>query len=360
VLWTIERLVRAGDDVEVFAFRQNAVPAEWSLLGARVFDAAESWRRAARQLAVRHRAAPFDVLYALWATPCGLIAGMAGRILGIPTVLHIAGGDLVRLPEISYGGRLTVKGRILTNAALHLADRVLAPSHPVAKQVESLGISCERVPLGVALDRWPPRPPHPRTAPGPARLLHVGSLNRVKDQDTLLRAVARVKHRGVPFFLDIIGEDTLGGELQRRAVDLGLEDCIAFHGFLPQTELRNWFDHADLLVVSSRFEAGPLVALEAAAAGLPVVGTAVGHLADWSPDAARVCAPGDADGLAQAIVDILNDGALWRRLAVNAQERVLAENGDRTVARLRDILAGLLQRRHGGYRIRHTARTRSK
>jgi glycosyltransferase involved in cell wall biosynthesis len=360
VLWTIERLVRAGDEVEVFAFRQNAAPGEWSLLGARVFDAAGSWRRVMRRLAVRHRAAPFDVLYALWATPCGLIAGTVGRLFGIPVVLHIAGGDLVHLPEISYGGRLTIKGRILTNIALRLADRVLAPSLPVVQQVEGLGIPCERVPLGVALDQWPPRPPHPGTAPNPARLLHVGSLNRVKDQDTLLRAAARLKDRKVPFLLDIIGEDTLGGILQRRAANLGLEDCVTFHGFLPHTALRPWFDRADLLVVSSRFEAGPLVALEAAVAGLPVVGTAVGHLADWAPDAARVCEPGDAVGLAQAIIDVVNDAALRRDLAVNAQRRALAEDCDRTTARLRDICASLLQRRPGDYRMRQAARARSK
>ena len=116
--------------------------------------------------------------------------------------------------------------------------------------------------------------------------MHVASLNRVKDQGTLLRALRVLADRGRDFHLDVIGEDTLGGETQALAAELGVAERIRFHGFLPQREVRRVVEAAHVAVVSSRHEAGPLVVLEAAAAGVPTVGTAVGHIAEWSPQAA--------------------------------------------------------------------------
>src|SRR5262249_18527527 len=151
------------------------------------------------------------------------------------------------------------------------------------------------------LDRWPAAPPRARTPGRPLRLLQVASLNRVKDQETLLQAARLLVERGVDFELDIIGQDTLGGSVQQLASDLGLAGRGGFRGFLPHADIRPWVEAADLLVVSSRHEAGPVVALEAAVAGVPTVGTAVGHIADFAPEAAVAVPIGDAAALAAAI-----------------------------------------------------------
>src|SRR3546814_11629822 len=79
--------------------------------------------------------------------------------------------------------------------------------------------------------------------------------------------------------MDVVGVDTLHGEVQRLAAELGLESRVRFRGFRTQRELRPMLAAADLLVMASRHEAGPLVAMEAAVVGVPTVGTAVGHLA---------------------------------------------------------------------------------
>jgi glycosyltransferase involved in cell wall biosynthesis len=89
-------------------------------------------------------------------------------------------------------------------------------------------------------------------------------------------------------------------------------------------------DDADLLVVSSRHEAGPLVVLEAAVAGVPTVGTAVGHVADWAPDAAAAVPVGDADALARAMMTVDADDELRLRIARNAQRRAVAIDADFT------------------------------
>ena len=338
LLWQIERLAAAGVELHVFAHAQEPRPGRWPLLGAEVHNAGRRPRRVRMlaQLLTEHARGRFDVLHAIWAAPAGVVAAAAGALTRTPVLLHLTGGDLTAIPEIGYGGRVRARGRAWLRLALAGAERVTVPSGYVLRQAAQLGIAAERLPFGVARDHWPPRIPalRPARRAGPARLLHVGSLNRVKDQATLLRAAARLRDLGLPFQLDVVGEDTLGGQVQRLARELGLHEAVRFHGFLPQEKLRPLMAAADMLVVSSRHEADPIVALEAAAAGVPVVGTAVGHLVDWAPDAALVAPVGDAVGLADAIAALLADEPRRLRVALAARARAMAEDADWTASRL--------------------------
>lgn len=90
--------------------------------------------------------------------------------------------------------------------------------------------------------------------------------------------MAALKRAGVAFTLDMVGVDTLDGAMQRLVHQLDLGGQVRFLGFKTQRELRPIMQTADLMVLSSLHEAGPLVLLEAAVAGVPTVGTAVGHL----------------------------------------------------------------------------------
>ena len=94
---------------------------------------------------------------------------------------------------------------------------------------------------------------------------------------------------------------------------------------------------ADLLVMASRHEAGPLVALEAAVVGVPTVSTAVGHLLEWAPGAAAIAPVGDSVALADTIERLLADEALRLRMAAAAQRLALREDADYT-ARAFDTL----------------------
>ncbi len=89
-----------------------------------------------------------------------------------------------------------------------------AASQPIIKSLADLGLRGERVPLGVDLSVWPGREPVRRAVGRVPRLIHLASLNRVKDQATLLRALALLKQSGESFHMDIIGEDTLQGAVQ--------------------------------------------------------------------------------------------------------------------------------------------------
>ena len=351
LLALLSRLARAHD-VDVFALAQEAQAGEWPLAGAHIHNIGlhHTRIRALRAIMARHSLSPFDLVHAIWSGSCGVVAVAAGALLRIPSLVHVAGGELVALPEIDYGGGLTWRGRVREQITLRMASAVTAPSAPTIGALAALGVSAQRVPLGVDLGVWPPREPAPRDPGKSARLIHVASLNRVKDQTTLLRALAVLTQMGVECHLDIVGEDTLAGEIQALARELGLSDRVAFHGFLPQRLLRPLVEIAHLLVVSSRHETGPLVTLEAAVAGVPTVGTSVGHIAEWAPHAAVAVPVGEAVALAEAIGSLLADEELRLAIAREAQRRAILDDADHTVQRVETIYASLVGssgRQHG-------------
>ena len=343
LLWLIERLVRAGDDVYVFALQQEPRPGGWQLLGARVYNAGARPRRlrALGALFAEHRRERFDVVHAFWAGAPGSAAAAFARITGVPLVVSLPGGDLVGLPDIDYGVQLTRRGRLWTRFTLSAAAQVTVRSEWMRKEAAAQGVSAACMPIGVALDRWPSRPPRPRDVTQPLRLLHVANLNLVKDQETLLRAMRELRDRGIAFHLDVIGLDTLGGAVQRRCSTLGLDDCVVFHGFLPHAEMRRWFEEADLLVMSSRHETGPVATIEAGMVGVPTVGTAVGLIADWAPGAAIAVPVGDSHALAAAIERCARDEAARMRLAKGARDAALRQDSDFTTAQFRRLYARL-------------------
>lgn len=339
LLWLVERISRRHE-VHVFAMRGDGRGDSYPLRGATIHDVAGTGRRAPptlRAILGEHRRSPFAMLHAFWVSGPGLVAAIAGRLTGRPVLLHIPGGDLVALPEIGYGGRLRLADRVRVRTALAGATRRAAPSSVICGEAANLGYPAERIPLGVSRAEWIPRPPTPRDPGSTARLIHVGSLNRVKDQATLLRAARRLADAGVDFTLDLVGTDTLGGEVQRSARELGLDPRTRFHGFLPQDRLRPLVTTAHVMVLSSRHEAGPVAAAEAAVVGVPTVGTDVGMLRDWAPDAAITVPVGDAVALADAAMAVLRHDGRRRRLARAAQARALAEDADWTARQVLGI-----------------------
>ena len=133
------------------------------------------------------------MLHAFFADEAGAVAILAARVLGIPAVVSVLGGELVALPDIGYGAALGRGGRLTTSFTLERADLVTVGSGAQEKLVRRSHprAPVELLPLGVDLRRFCPSPTARRTT---ARtVLFAGSLEPVKDPVTLL---ARVRHRG--------------------------------------------------------------------------------------------------------------------------------------------------------------------
>jgi len=109
----LARCLAAGDRVRVIALRYTYAAGRYTVDGADVLalggalshraSTLDLWRQALGVLRSEHRAEPFDVLHAFWATESGLLAAVAGRMLGVPTLVSLAGGELVALRDIGYG-----------------------------------------------------------------------------------------------------------------------------------------------------------------------------------------------------------------------------------------------------------------
>jgi len=331
LLALIERL-SLRHEVQVFALNQETQPGSWELAGATIHNIGErrTLVRAIRMIRAYHRIRPFDLIHSIWSGPCSVAAVVVAQMAGIPSVVHIGGGELAAVPEIQYGGALSWRGRLREALILRAASAVTAASEPTIETLSGLGIKAQCIPLGVDLNAWPPREPVRRDQGATARLIHVASLNRVKDQTTLLRALEALERRGIDFEMTVIGEDTLGGQIQSMAGLLGLTAKIVFCGFLPQRRLLPLVESAHLMILSSRHETGPVAMLEAAAVGVPTVGTAVGHIAEWAPSAALSVPVGDWAGLAEAIRELLSDEEQRLRIALQAKRRALSKDADYT------------------------------
>jgi glycosyltransferase involved in cell wall biosynthesis len=79
------------------------------------------------------------------------------------------------------------------------------------------------------------------------------------------------------------------------------------------------------------------VALEAAVAGVPTVGTAVGHISEWAPEAAIAVQVGDAMALARETLALLDDDRRRVQIACQAQRRAVAEDADWTARRVEQV-----------------------
>ncbi len=182
------------------------------------------------------------------------------------------------------------------------------------------------------------REPPPRWPAAGLRLLAAGRLVRQKGFDLLLRAFAIARLKGLQASLLLLGEGPQRLLLERLRGDLGLDASVALpgHATNPFPAMR----HADLFVLSSRFEGFPLVLLEALALGRAVVAAdCPAGPAELLADGAGVLVePRDPEALAVALLDLARDRArraeLARRAALRAEAYRWTAVIDRTAAML--------------------------
>lgn len=151
------------------------------------------------------------------------------------------------------------------------------------------------VPNCIAEDRFEQLAPVDVPGAGPL-IVSVGNLRPVKRHDLLLYAAARLRERGIPVRVVILGEGELRGELTRLAAELAVP--LLLPGHVPDT--RGWLAAADVVAHTSESEGASNAVAEAVAAGRPVVCTRVGD-AEEVLDPAWIVEVGDLDGLVERL-----------------------------------------------------------
>ncbi len=325
---TLIREMARADDLRVIALRYPHRKDRYRVYDADVFALGAGqtrglgrlclWWEALHTLRQLHHEKPFDILHAMWADETGLIAVWAGKWLDIPVVVSAAGGELVGLSDIGYGLQRSEFSRWIVGGALR-ADCVVVACSYMRECIAKTGYRVpenriRQITLGVDTALFTPG-----SAPTTNKtLLHAASLVGVKDQGTLLRAMARLDEN---VSLIVVGEGPELGNLKALAAKLDITDRIQFAGAVPHLDMPDYYRQAALNILTSRHEGLGMVTLEAAACGVPTVSTAVGLLPDV-PEMGVTVPVGDDAALAAAIQHLLDDDAQRAGLAQSAHETV--------------------------------------
>jgi glycogen synthase len=185
---------------------------------------------------------------------------------------------------------------------------------------------------GIDAARWPfaaRRPPA-----GPPELLYVGRLEYEKGVHDAIAALPRIRRTHPGARLTIAGEGTQQAWLVEQARKHRVLKATTFLGRLDHAELLALLHRADALVLPSHYEPFGLVALEAAAAGTPLVTSNIGGLGEAviNGHTGVSCPPRDVAGLAAAVRSVLDDPDAAQRRARAARQRLTSDFDWHTVA----------------------------
>ncbi len=181
-------------------------------------------------------------------------------------------------------------------------------------------------------------------------LLFVGRIQPLKGPDVAVRALAALGRPDAQ--LIIVGGasgdegDVETGRIRALVDELGLHEQVRFVEPQPHHILSTYYRAADVVLVPSRSESFGLVALEAAACGIPVVASAVGGLLSLVDDGrtGRLVEGRNPDDYARAIAEILDDRELHRAMSAAAVERAKRYTWGFAAARLRRLYGDLTVR----------------
>jgi glycosyltransferase involved in cell wall biosynthesis len=171
-------------------------------------------------------------------------------------------------------------------------------------------------------------------------LISVGTLNMDKAQHILVRAFAKAAAGDSRLRLNLVGDGPRMEALKQLSTELDMSDRVEFAGYiLDESDLYGHYQRADIFVLTSVSEGFPRVIYEAMAMGLPVVTTACGGIPLLVKDKVngRVLGLNDVEGIAAAILEIINDRIQRMRLIRNGRSTVmqkLEQSDPRQIARL--------------------------
>ena len=352
--WMLE-LARRLPDARV----QVLAPAQ---RGDRAFDRA-SGIRVSRLASARAGLGPWLAMLCLRTLWLCLVRRpdlvVCGHVVTAPAALLARRLTGVRYVVFTYGYEVRRRRwKRLLGLLLRGASAVAACSRFTRDAVLALGVIPERVHVvypGVDAIRFAPTG-NGKPATGGPILLSVARLAELyKGHDTLIRALPLVRARCPGARLCIAGDGPLREYLRRIAHSVGVETDVEFLGEVADDALPDLYRGSDAFVLLSRespskggAEGFGIVCLEAAASGLPVVAGRSGGLVDAVEDGVSgiLVDPEDPAAVAEALIAVLGDTALARRLGRAGRERVLARfTWDQVIADARRVFAEAVEAR---------------
>lgn len=263
-----------------------------------------------------------DLIHANWSIS-GLVAGLVGRLSRRPVVTTLRGDD------VSNAGRGSRLHRWILSGAVRSSQRIICVSSAMAAvlrdqypQDSHKVLVCHN---GVEEEFLRVKPQGAQA--GRLRILAVGSLVRRKGFDILIRAVANSASKS-GMHLTIAGSGPELAALTSQAAGCGLSRQVEFVGELPPQNVAGFLATGDVLAMSSRSEGRPNSVVEALAAGLPVISTALPGIEGLVESGVNgwVVPIGDDVAMTRALDSALIDPVKRAAMGRNARARILALN----------------------------------
>lgn len=181
-------------------------------------------------------------------------------------------------------------------------------------------------------------------------VLYLGRIHRTKGVDILLEAFARISTEVPSVRLVIAGpttsseEKTFKEKLGVRSEKLGVDDKVVFTGRLSEEEKQGAYESCRYFVLPSLYEPYGIVLLEAAAHGKPLVSTLTDGPNSIIEDGVSglLVRPGDVEGLAGAMKELLLNDKLVESMSVNAREMAFQHTWKKIAARMEQAYSGEL------------------
>ena len=304
-------------------------PAPWSTTLEPVLD---EWRlaRFERRVATVVRERSVDVVHYHYAWPFAAVVPRLRRRFGAASPLFVGtlhGTDVTRPPARAPLAALHATDALTTVSHAYAAlarERLVVAPLVVANFVEG-ACATARASDFASCGRTP-------------RLVHVSNFRPVKDSQAIAALFASVR-RAAPAELWLVGDGPDLPAVVQEVRRAGLERDVRVFGY--RADAQSLLAQCDVLVMSSREESFCLAALEAMAAGLPVVATAVGGLVELAQGGAALLYPaGDPAAGARRVLDLFGDAALRRRLRAAGLERAGAFSAEAALASYERLYRG--------------------
>jgi glycosyltransferase involved in cell wall biosynthesis len=288
-----------------------------------------SFARMLRMGAALLRGGGFSLVQAQDPVFTGAAALALGRRFGLPVNVCVYGTDVFdphwRRAHWTHALSAPLGRMVLARAAGVQVDGLMA-----ARSLRAAGIPAGRIrvkPMIPANLESFFALPAARPGGGPVRLLFVGRLHVQKDLPLLAEVFGRVQAAaGREVELHVVGAGPGEGRFRARVLAGARPGSVVMHGALGREAVVDAFARADVLVLTSRYEGNPRVLMEAAAAALPAVTTAVGGSDEWVEDgvAGFVVPVGDGAAHADRVLRLVQGDALRRRMGAAARAAAAA------------------------------------
>ena len=266
--------------------------------------------------------------------PSALPLGVLGPRLELPYAVSVHGGEFMlasRLPGV----------RQVLRSVINRASVVLPQSSFAETLVRRIAprVPMQRVTCGVDPQRYErdlvgtQRKEGGAGEPSPV-IVCVSRLVARKGPRTLIKALPLIHERHLSARLLIVGDGPDRKKLANLATSLGLEQSVTFAGSVPWSEIPSYYARGEVFALPTRTrffgtetEGLPLVFVEAAAAGLPLVGGDAGGVRDAvrEGETGHLVKGGNVEETAGAIVKLLDDPAAAREMGGRGRQMVLDE-----------------------------------